>query len=138
MTLAKRLVDMAPAGLTRVFYSDNGSTAVEVALKMALQFWQQADGGAQKQRQPSSPSAIAYHGDTIGSVSLGGIDLFHERYRPLLFQTIQAPSPYCYRCPLQSSVRLRAAASRRWSERARPRRSRRSCSSRACRAPPGW
>ena len=93
VTLAKRLVDKAPAGLTRVFYSDNGSTAVEVALKMALQFWQQADRGAQKQRTAFLTFSSAYHGDTIGSVSLGGIDLFHERYRPLLFKTIQAPSP---------------------------------------------
>ena len=93
VTLAKRLVDKAPAGLSRVFYSDNGSTAVEVALKMALQYWQQADGGAQKQRSAFLTFGNAYHGDTIGSVSLGGIDLFHERYRPLLFQTIQAPSP---------------------------------------------
>jgi adenosylmethionine-8-amino-7-oxononanoate aminotransferase len=93
VTLAKRLVDKAPAGLTRVFYSDNGSTAVEVALKMALQFWQQADGGAQKQRTAFLTFGNAYHGDTIGSVSLGGIELFHERYRPLLFKTIQAPSP---------------------------------------------
>ncbi len=93
VTLAKRLVDKAPAGLSRVFYSDNGSTAVEVALKMALQYWQQADGGAQKQRTAFLTFGNAYHGDTIGSVSLGGIDLFHERYRPLLFQTIQAPSP---------------------------------------------
>jgi len=93
VTLAKRLVDKAPAGLTRVFYSDNGSTAVEVALKMALQYWQQADGGAQKQRTAFLTFGSAYHGDTIGSVSLGGIDLFHERYRPLLFKTIRAPSP---------------------------------------------
>ena len=76
-----------------MFYSDNGSTAVEVALKMALQYWQQADGGAQKQRTAFLTFGSAYHGDTIGSVSLGGIDLFHERYRPLLFQTIRAPSP---------------------------------------------
>jgi adenosylmethionine-8-amino-7-oxononanoate aminotransferase len=93
VTLAKRLVDKAPAGLTRVFYSDNGSTAVEVALKMALQYWQQADGGAEPQRTAFLTFGNAYHGDTIGSVSLGGIDLFHERYRPLLFPTLQAPSP---------------------------------------------
>ncbi len=93
VTLAKRLVDKAPAGLTRVFYSDNGSTAVEVALKMALQYWQQAENGSGRQRTAFLTFGNAYHGDTIGSVSLGGIDLFHERYRPLLFQTIQAPSP---------------------------------------------
>ena len=99
--LAKRLADLAPAGLTRVFFSDDGSTAVEVALKMALQFWQQTDGGRQSQRRSFVTLGLAYHGDTVGSVSLGGIDLFHERYRPLLFQTVRAPSPYCYRCPLQ-------------------------------------
>jgi adenosylmethionine---8-amino-7-oxononanoate aminotransferase len=98
--LAKRLADLAPAGLTRVFFSDDGSTAVEVALKMALQFWQQTDGGSQSRRRIFVTLGLAYHGDTVGSVSLGGIDLFHERYRPLLFQTVRAPAPYCYRCPL--------------------------------------
>ncbi len=99
VTLAKRLVDLAPPGLSRVFYSDNGSTAVEVALKMALQYWQQADGGAGARRNLFLTFGNAYHGDTIGAVSLGGIDIFHERYRPLLFRTVQAPSPYAYRCP---------------------------------------
>jgi adenosylmethionine-8-amino-7-oxononanoate aminotransferase len=70
VALAKRLVDVAPAGLTRVFYSDNGSTAVEVALKLALQFWQQAEAGA---GTPDSRVANAYHGDTAGAVSPGGI-----------------------------------------------------------------
>src|SRR5262245_9230565 len=98
--LAKRLADLAPKGLTRVFFSDDGSTAVEVALKMALQFWQQTGGGRQSQRRTFVTLGLAYHGDTVGSVSLGGIDLFHERYRPLLFQTVRAPAPYCYRCPL--------------------------------------
>jgi adenosylmethionine-8-amino-7-oxononanoate aminotransferase len=98
VALAKRLVDVAPAGLTRVFYSDNGSTAVEVALKLALQFWQQADGGAERQRTRFLTFANAYHGDTVGAVSLGGIPLFHARYGPLLFDTLQAPSPYAYRC----------------------------------------
>ncbi len=98
--LAQRLTAIAPAGLTRVFFSDNGSTAVEVALKMALQFWQQHDGGRQRRRDRFVTLGLAYHGDTVGSVSLGGIDLFHQRYRPLLFETLQAPAPYCYRCPL--------------------------------------
>jgi adenosylmethionine-8-amino-7-oxononanoate aminotransferase len=100
VTLAARLVRHAPAGLARVFYSDDGSTAVEVALKMALQFWQQQDGRREAGRNMFLTFANAYHGDTIGAVSLGGIGLFHERYRPLLFQTVQAPSPYAYRCPL--------------------------------------
>lgn len=98
--LARRLATLAPAGLTRVFFSDDGSTAVEVALKMALQFWQQHADGRERQRDRFVTLGLAYHGDTVGAVSLGGIDLFHQRYRPLLFETVQAPSPYCYRCPL--------------------------------------
>src|SRR5262245_1522929 len=97
--LARRLVGLAPAGLTRVFFSDDGSTAVGVAAKMAYQYWQQADGGRGRARTAFLTLDSAYHGDTIGSVSLGGIDLFHERYRPLLFETIRAPSPYTYRAP---------------------------------------
>lgn len=97
--LARRLVELAPPGLTRVFYSDNGATAVEVALKMAFQFWHQCD--------PPRPSKTrflsltgAYHGDTLGDVSVGDLGRFHHLFRPLLFPTLHAPSPYCYRCPL--------------------------------------
>jgi adenosylmethionine-8-amino-7-oxononanoate aminotransferase len=99
--LAERLVRIAPPGLTRVFYSDSGSTAVEVALKIAYQFWQQQLGGSRKKRFVCFENA--YHGDTLGSVSVGGIDLFHQVYRPLLFETLRVPSPYCYRCPLGKS-----------------------------------
>ncbi len=98
--LADALTRIAPKGLTRVFYSDNGSTAVEVALKMAFQY----------RRQNGSPGrkrfvhfVNGYHGDTIGSASVGGIDLFHQVYRPLLFKGFRVPSPYCYRCPLKLS-----------------------------------
>ena len=98
--LARKLVELAPPGLTRVFFSDDGSTAVEVALKMALQFWQQQLGGEGRERHVFLTLGLAYHGDTVGAVSLGGIDLFHERYQPLLFRTAKAPAPYCYRCPL--------------------------------------
>jgi adenosylmethionine-8-amino-7-oxononanoate aminotransferase len=94
--LARRLVEMAPAGLNKVFFSDNGSTAVEVALKMAFQFWRNR-GHREKQRFLKLSGA--YHGDTLGAVSVGGIPLFHEIYRPLLFDTLEAPAPYCYRCP---------------------------------------
>jgi adenosylmethionine-8-amino-7-oxononanoate transaminase len=87
--LARRLVEIAPAGLQRVFYSDSGSTATEIALKMAFQFWQQR-GGADARRSKFVTLKNAYHGDTIGSVSVGGIDLFHATYRPLLFDTIAA------------------------------------------------
>lgn len=123
--LAEKLAALSPAGLTKVFYSDNGSTAVEVALKMAFQYWKQRQeseegikpGGAppsgacgskhlERYRDPGEGKnsfislANGYHGDTIGSVSVGGIDLFHRLYRPLLFSTIQAPSAHCYRCYL--------------------------------------
>ena len=89
--LARRLVALAPAPLSRVFYSDSGSTAVEVALKMAFQYWQQA-----ADRRPSRTSFVylenSYHGDTVGSASLGGIDLFHSLYRPLLFDAHRVPA----------------------------------------------
>jgi adenosylmethionine-8-amino-7-oxononanoate aminotransferase len=84
--LAGRLVGIAPPGLTRVFFSDSGSTAAEIALKMAFQFWQQR--GERRTRFVALRNA--YHGDTIGSVSVGGIDLFHSLYRPLLFDTLKA------------------------------------------------
>jgi len=82
--LAARLVDLAPEGLQRVFYSDSGSTAVEVALKMAYQYWQQR---GERERTAFVCLRDAYHGDTVGSVSVGGIDLFHSVYRPLLFES---------------------------------------------------
>ena len=84
--LAGRLVELAPPGLSRVFYSESGSTATEIALKMAFQYQQQR-GGQHRRRTSFVHLRDAYHGDTIGSVSVGGIDLFHATYRPLLFQT---------------------------------------------------
>jgi adenosylmethionine-8-amino-7-oxononanoate aminotransferase len=97
--LAEKLIAIAPGGLTRVFYSDNGSTAVEVALKIAFQYWQ-LKGGAFQTKTKFLHLGEAYHGDTLGAVSVGGIARFHERYKPLLFPTFQAHPPYCYRCPL--------------------------------------
>jgi adenosylmethionine-8-amino-7-oxononanoate aminotransferase len=96
--LARMLVDISPKGLSKVFYSDNGSTSVEIALKMAYQYWQQK---GEKKRKKFICFSNGYHGDTIGSVSVGGIDLFHRVYGPLLFKTYKAPSPYCYRCSLK-------------------------------------
>ncbi len=86
-----------PLSLSKVFYSDSGSTSVEIALKIAFQYWQNK-GVKDKTRFLTFKNA--YHGDTIGSVSLGGMELFHDIYRPLLFKTIQVNSPYCYRCHL--------------------------------------
>jgi adenosylmethionine-8-amino-7-oxononanoate aminotransferase len=87
--LAARLVDIAPPGLNRVFYSDSGSTAAEIALKMAFQYWQQ-QGGDHARKTKFVALRDAYHGDTVGSVSVGGIELFHSLYRPLLFDTLKA------------------------------------------------
>ncbi len=101
--LAEKLITLAHdsglSSMSKVFYSDNGSTAVEVGLKMAFHYCQ-LKGGRYKKKTKFLALENAYHGDTIGSVSLGGIDLFHRLYKPLLFETIRTPSPDCYRCPL--------------------------------------
>jgi adenosylmethionine-8-amino-7-oxononanoate aminotransferase len=85
--LAEKLVAVAPRGLERVFYSDSGSTAVEVALKMAFQWWAQR---GETERAGFICLENGYHGDTLGAVSVGGMDLFHSLYRPLLFDTWHA------------------------------------------------
>ena len=85
--LAERLTAIAPPGLTRVFYSDSGSSAVEIALKMAFQYWGQR---GEPQRTGFICLQNAYHGDTLGAVSVGGIGQFHALYRPLLFGTLAA------------------------------------------------
>jgi len=95
--LAHRLAGITPPGLERFFYSDNGSTAMEVAVKMAYQY--QAHRG-RPERSRFITFRNAYHGDTLGAVSVGGIDIYHATFRPLMFETIQAPAPYCYRCEL--------------------------------------
>ncbi len=100
--LAEKLVSIAPAGLSRVFYSDSGSTSVEIALKIAFQYWQQK-GTRFRTKKRFISLKEAYHGDTIGSVSLGGIDLFHQIYKPLLFRSYKIESPYCYRCPFHKT-----------------------------------
>ncbi len=99
--LAEKLVKITPSGLTRVFYSDNGSTAMEIAIKMAFQFWKQKEEGRYAGRTRFLTLSGAYHGDTIGSVSAGGIELFHSIFSPLLFETVRMPGPYCYRCPYE-------------------------------------
>jgi len=91
--LAERLVRIAPAGLTKVFYSDSGATAVEVAIKMAFQYYRNL---GQAERRRFLALREGYHGDTIGSVSVGGIMTFHSIFRPLLFETtfVDSPNPY--------------------------------------------
>ena len=90
---------LCPMPLQKVFYSDNGSTAVEVALKMAFQYWIHK---RVKGKNSFLSLKNGYHGDTLGAVSVGGIDIFHSTFGPLLFKTYKAPSPYCYRCELNA------------------------------------
>jgi adenosylmethionine-8-amino-7-oxononanoate aminotransferase len=92
--LAQRLIQIAPSGLAKVFYSDSGATAVEIALKIAYQYWHNL---GQKERRKFISLREAYHGDTVGAVSVGGMELFHGIYKPLLFETLFAPSPHPYR-----------------------------------------
>jgi adenosylmethionine-8-amino-7-oxononanoate transaminase len=111
--LAKKLVDAASRGyskpkLDKVFFSDDGSTAMEVALKLAYEFTRRTRG---KQSRPKFLSLDgAYHGDTVGAVSLGHIGLFHKAYAGLLFKTDKVASPYCYRCPFNRAKPERADA----------------------------
>lgn len=98
--LAARLAEITPTGLDRFFYSDNGSTAMEVAVKMAYQY-QVHSGRPERSRFVTFRNA--YHGDTLGAVSVGGIGIYHSTFKPLLFETLQAPAPYCYRCELGCS-----------------------------------
>ncbi|MBI5561323.1 MAG: adenosylmethionine--8-amino-7-oxononanoate transaminase [Deltaproteobacteria bacterium] len=101
--LAGRLAAITPKGLEKVFYSDSGSTAVEIALKLAFQYQGQTRKGNAKRKFIAFTGA--YHGDTFGSMSVGEIDVFVKKYRPLLFDCVHAPYPYCYRCPLRKTRR---------------------------------
>jgi len=97
--LAKRLVDLAPTSLGHVFFSDDGATAIEVALKMAFQYWHQ-----RRDPRPEKNGYVAfenaYHGDTLGSVSVGGVARFHQMFGPLLFDVVRSPAPDMYRLPV--------------------------------------
>jgi adenosylmethionine---8-amino-7-oxononanoate aminotransferase len=105
--LAEQLVAAAPARLRKVFFSDDGSTAMEVALKLAYEFSRRA-GRSQRPRFLALDGA--YHGDTVGAVSLGHIDLFHKAYSGLLFKTDKVMAPYCYRCRFNRAQPERADA----------------------------
>lgn len=105
--LAAKLCHSAPKRLAKVFFSDDGSTAMEVALKLAYEFARRT-GRSRKPRFLSLDGA--YHGDTIGAVSLGHIDLFHKSYSGLLFPTDKVAAPYCYRCPHNRAKPERADA----------------------------
>jgi len=95
--LAEKLVSITPKNLNKVFFSDNGSTAVETALKMSFQYWQNI---GEKKKTKFVSLEHAYHGDTVGAMSVSGVGLFNEVFLPLLFPSFKVPSPYCYRCPM--------------------------------------
>jgi len=94
--LAARLSSVVPGNLPKTFFTDNGSSAVEAALKMSFQYWQQV-GKPQKTRFVSITEA--YHGETLGALSVGGCSLYRDIYRPILLEGFQAVGPDCYRCP---------------------------------------
>ena len=94
--LAARLVEVTPANLQKVFFSDNGSTAIEVALKMSLQYWLQTGQGA---RTLFVYVKGGYHGETLGALSVCGLDLFRDKFEPVLARHLEAAGPDCYRCP---------------------------------------
>lgn len=100
--LAQELAEVAPDGLTRVFYSDDGSTAVETALKMVFQAWQNR---GEKQRTRFVSLEHGYHGDTLGAVSVGAVPIYHEIFKPLLFPVHHAPSPASCLAPPGVSAR---------------------------------
>ncbi|HTL02997.1 MAG TPA: adenosylmethionine--8-amino-7-oxononanoate transaminase [Vicinamibacterales bacterium] len=98
--LAKALVEVAPKGLNHVFFSDNGATAVEAALKIAFQYRLLTQGKAPAEEARYLSLDNAYHGDTLGAAAVGGVELFHDIFRPIMLPSLKTPSPYCYRCPI--------------------------------------
>ena len=101
--LAKRLVDLAPKGLEHVFFSSDGASSVEVAMKLAFQYWRQCPEPEPK-RTTFLALGSAYHGDTLGTVSVGGVSRFHALFEPLLFPVLRGPCPDSYRLPIGVEV----------------------------------
>jgi adenosylmethionine---8-amino-7-oxononanoate aminotransferase len=100
IALSEALAALAPQGLTRCFYADNGSSAIEVAVKMSFHYWRNTGHGA---RHRFITLANSYHGETLGALAVGNVELYKEIYRPLLMDVITAPSPDCYsRAPGES------------------------------------
>ena len=96
--LARRLAEITPDGLEHTFFSGDGASSVEVALKMAFQYWHQRED-PRPQKNTYIALGSAYHGDTLGSVSVGGVARFHEMFEPLLFNVIRVDNPNTYRLP---------------------------------------
>ena len=97
--LADRLMRLVPKNLTKIFYSDAGATATEIAFKMAVQYWHNV---GKPEKREFVALGDAYHGDTFGAMSVGCTEFFHRPYLPMLFKTHVAPTPFPYRCPLAS------------------------------------
>lgn len=95
--LAKKLAEITPGNLCKVFYSETGSASVEIALKIAYQYWKNIDSVKYQNKNTFVSLDDAYHGDTIGSVSVGGMDLYHRIFKPLLFKRVSLPTPHAYR-----------------------------------------
>lgn len=95
VTLAEKLVELTPPGLDKVFFSDNGSAAVEIAMKMSFHYHQQT---GQFQRKRFAALADAYHGETLGALSVSDLDLYSQIYKPLMLDVLRLPAPDCYRC----------------------------------------
>jgi adenosylmethionine-8-amino-7-oxononanoate aminotransferase len=98
--LAHALVEIAPKGLNHVFFSDDGATAVESALKIAFQYRFLTQGKDAARQAVYLSLDNAYHGDTLGAAAVGGVELFHDIFKPILLPSLKTPSPYCYRCPI--------------------------------------
>lgn len=94
--LAEKLIDITPQKLTKVFYSDTGSASVEIAIKMAYQYWKNIDKHKYSKKNKFLTLHNGYHGDTLGAVSVGGIDSFHKIFKDLIFENIQVESPSLY------------------------------------------
>ena len=96
--LARRLVELSPTGLEHVFFSSDGASSVEAALKIAFQYWHQCPN-PRPEKTCYAALADAYHGDTLGAVSVGGVDRFNALFEPLLFEVVRIPAPDMYRLP---------------------------------------
>ncbi len=96
ITLCQRLVEVLPKGLCKFNFADNGSAAIEMAMKMSFQYHQQT-GNTQKKKFMALTDA--YHGETIGALSVGACDLYSEIYKPILMDVTRVQAPDCYRCP---------------------------------------
>lgn len=104
--LAEKLVQLTPERLQKVFYSDTGSASVEIAIKMAYQYWKNIDAERYADKNKFLTLQYGYHGDTIGAVSVGGIDTFHKIFKHLIFENIQIESPSFYRSPFSSETEM--------------------------------